>query len=206
MNASTCLRLRTCQSGFTLIELLTSFAILVLVATLAVSPLHRAVKSLRLRQAASELVGALRLARSFAVRHSANVAVRFSAEPNGDASFSLYRDGNGDGVRNADIRLRVDPKIDGPRHLGGPGFGLRFGFPPGVRPTDPGDPRRRLDRLDDPIRFNDSDLASFDPLGGATPGSLYLTDGYDGLAAIRVLGRSGRVRVLTYQAATGRWK
>jgi prepilin-type N-terminal cleavage/methylation domain-containing protein len=193
-------------SGFTLIELLVVFALVLLLATLAISPLHRAVKALRLRQAASELVGSLRLARSFAVRYSANVAVRFNAEPKGGVSFSLYRDGNGNGVRNAEIRAGTDPKIDGPRHLGGPGFGLRFGFPPGIRPTDPGDPSHRLDRLDDPIRFNESDLASFDPLGGATPGSLYLTDGYDGLAAIRVLNRSGRVRVLTYKASTGRWK
>jgi prepilin-type N-terminal cleavage/methylation domain-containing protein len=193
------------QSGFSLVELLVVLALLVLLGTLAISPLHRAARSLRLRQAASELVGAFRLAQSFAVRHSANVAVRFEIEPQGGVSFSLYRDGNGNGVLNADIRAGTDPKIDGPRHLGGLGFGLRFGFPPGIRPTDPGDPSHRLDRLDDPVRFNDSDLASFDPLGGATPGSLYLTDGYQGLAAIRVLGRSGRVRVLTYKAATGRW-
>ncbi len=194
------------RSGFSLVELLVVFALLMLLATLSISPLHRAVRSLRLRQAASELVGALRLAQSFAIRHSANVAVRFGVEPKGGVNFSLYRDGNGNGVKNADIRAGIDPKIDGPRRLGGLGFGLRFGFPPGIRPTDPGDPSHRLDRLDDPVRFNDSDLASFDPLGGATPGSLYLTDGHQGLAAIRVLGRSGRVRVLTYKAATGRWK
>ncbi|MEP7012105.1 MAG: GspH/FimT family pseudopilin [Acidobacteriota bacterium] len=192
--------------GFTLVELLVVFALLVLLGTLLVSPLHRAVSALRLRQAASELVGALRLAQSFAIRHSANVAVRFAVDPKGGVSFSLYRDGNGNGVRSADIRSGADPKIDGPRRLGGLGFGLRFGFPPGIRPTDPGDPSHRLDRLTDPVRFNGSDLASFDPLGGATPGSLYLTDGYKGLAAIRVLSRSGRVRVLTYKAATGRWK
>ena len=194
------------QLGFTLVELLVVCALLALLATMSISPLHRAVSSLRLRQAASELVGALRLAQSFAIRHSANVAVRFGVEPNGGVTFSLYRDGNGNGVLNADIRAGADPKIDGPRRLGGLGFGLRFGFPPGIAPTDPGDPSHRLDRLDDPVRFNDSDLASFDPLGGATPGSLYLTDGYQGLAAIRVLGRSGRVRVLTYKAATGTWK
>lgn len=194
------------RHGFTLVELLVVFSLLLLLGTLSISPLHRAVSGLRLRQAASELVGALRLAQSFAVRHSANVAVRFTVEPKGGVSFSLYRDGNGNGVRNADIRTGADPKVDGPRRLGGPGFGLRFGFPPGIRPTDPGDPSRRLDHLDDPVRFNNSDLASFDPLGGATPGSLYLTDGNRGLAAIRVLGRSGRVRVLTYKAATGRWK
>lgn len=194
------------QSGFTLVELLIVFALLMLLATLSIAPLQRAASALRLRQAASELVGALRLAQSFAIRHSANVAVRFGVEPKGGVTFSLYRDGNGNGVKNVDIRAGIDPKVDGPRRLGGLGFGLRFGFPPGIRPTDPGDPSHRLDRLDDPVRFNDSDLASFDPLGGATPGSLYLTDGDQGLAAIRVLGRSGRVRVLTYKAATGRWK
>ncbi len=197
---------RALANGYTLIELLVVLSLIVLLGALSANPLDRAIGALRLRQAASELVGALRLAQSFAIRHSSNVAVLFSAEQGGGVAFSLFRDGNGNGVRNADIRAGVDPRVTPPRRLGGLGFGLRFGFPPGLSPTDPGDPSHRLDRLDDPIRFNDSDLASFDPLGGATPGSLYLTDGRRGLAAIRVLGRSGRVRVLTYEASTGAWK
>ncbi|HXU45363.1 MAG TPA: GspH/FimT family pseudopilin [Thermoanaerobaculia bacterium] len=196
--------MKTFERGFQLLDLTVALAVIALVATLAAPPLDRMVRGLRLREAASELVGALRLAKSFAVRYSANVAVRFRSE-RGIVTFAIYRDGDGDGVRNADIASGRDPLVQTIHRLAGTGFGLRFGFPPKIVPRDPSDPRRPLDRLDDPIRFNDSDLASFDPLGGATPGSLYLTDGATGLAAVRVLSRSGRVRVLLYDAATRLW-
>ena len=83
---------------------------------------------------------------------------------------------------------------------------MRFGFPPGPPPRDPSDPRRRLDRLDDPLRFNRSDIASFDPLGGATPGSAYLTDGQTQLAAVRVLSTTGKVRVIVYDRRKQTWR
>ncbi|MCB1009629.1 MAG: hypothetical protein KDB94_12155, partial [Acidobacteria bacterium] len=82
----------------------------------------------------------------------------------------------------------------------------RFGFPAGRAPRDPGSPGRRLDRLDDPIRFNRSDIASFSPLAGATPGTVYLTDGERRLVAVRVTGRTGRVRILAYDVATETWR
>ena len=127
---------------------------------------------------------------------------RSSSAPTADGGveWSLYRDGDGDGVLSQDIESGVDPRVGPARQLAHLGRQVRFGFPPGPPPRDPGDPRRRLDRLDDPIRFNRSDLASFDPLGGATPGSIYLTDGRHQLAAVRVLGVTGRVRVLVYDA------
>ena len=81
-----------------------------------------------------------------------------------------------------------------------------FGFPPGPPPRDPGDPGRRLRGTDDPIRFNRSDLASFNPVGTATPGTIYLTDHYFHLAAVRVYPLSGKVTVLTYDAETELWR
>lgn len=62
-----------------------------------------------------------------------------------------------------------------------------------------------MDRLDDPIRFNQSDLASFGPLGTATPGTLYLTDRRSRLTAVRVTSRTGRVRVLRYDPGARTW-
>jgi hypothetical protein len=82
---------------------------------------------------------------------------------------------------------------------------VRFGFPPGAAPRDPGDPSRRLGNLRDPIRFNRSDIASFGPLGGSTPGSLYLTDSKYRLAVVRLFGRTGKVRILRYDPATEKW-
>lgn len=193
------------QQGFQLVELLTVLAILGLAATASLPQIVSAMADVRLRSAASELVSTLRLARSEAIARSANVAVRFEPKPNGNATFTLFRDGDDDGVLNADIAAGVDLPVGPPRRLAALGQGARFGFPRGNPPADPGDPRRPLDRLDDPIRFNNSNLASFDPLGGSTPGSLYLTDGVDRLVAVRVVGRTGRVRVLTWKASSRRW-
>jgi len=168
-------------------------------------PLLRSSGDLRLHLAAEEMVAVLRLARIYAVRHSANVAVKFSTAQDGEVTFALYRDGDGDGVLNRDIDTGVDPEVAPPQRLTQLGRGFGFGFPPGPAPRDPSSPQRRLDHLDDPIRFNDSDLASFSSLGTATSGSLYLTDGVKRLAAVRVFNRTGKVRVLTYDSEKEVW-
>ena len=59
---------------------------------------------------------------------------------------------------------------------------------------------------DDAIRFNSSDLASFSPMGGSTPGTVYLTDGQSQLAAVRVTGRTGKVKVVVYDFGAEVWK
>jgi hypothetical protein len=119
--------------------------------------------------------------------------------------WSLYADGDGDGVLNADLSDGTDPRLTLPRPLTYFGRRIRFGFPEGAKPSDPSNPRRRLEGLGDPIRFNRSDLASFGALGTGTPGSLYLTDGRR-LVVVRVLSRTGRVRVLAWDRETDTWR
>lgn len=194
------------QNGFQLVELLVALAVLGSLLTLGAPPLLRTSGDLRLHLAAQELAGALKLARSYAVRHSANVAVKFRTGTDGQVTFTLYRDGDGDGVLTRDIDSGVDPEVGRPRRLSNLGRGFGFGFPPGPPPPDPSSPNRPLDNLDDPIRFNQSDLASFSPLGTATPGSLYVTDRQRRLAAVRVFDRTGKVRVLTLDPETRVWQ
>jgi prepilin-type N-terminal cleavage/methylation domain-containing protein len=191
--------------GFSLVELVVALAVLAIGAFLLVPPILSMSARLRVDLAAHELAGVLREARSLAIRHSAYVAVKFFPEP-GRVAFACYRDGDGDGVRSADIAAGIDPQVTTPRFLVHLRGRLGFGFPPGRAPRDPGDPRRRLGRLVDPVRFNDSDLASFSPMGASTPGSLYVTDGRRELAVVRLLGLTGKVRVLRWDAAADRWK
>ena len=161
--------------------------------------------ALRVRTAAAEVASTLRAARALALRTGAHAAVKFRIDDDGVVTFAVYRDGDSDGVLNADIEAGVDPP-EGParriRHLGD---GVRFGFPPGPPPTDPANPRRLLDRLEDPIRFNRSDLASFNPLGGSTPGSLYLTDGRYHLTVVRLYGITGEVKSMNYDRLRREW-
>ena len=197
---------RNSAAGFQILEVIVTLAILGLVATLGLPNLLHLTRSQRVGLAANELVGVLRMARSYAIRQSARVGVKFRVGGDGRVTFALYRDGDGDGVRTRDIDSGVDTPIGPPRELAHLGRDVRFGFPPGPRPRDPGNPGRRLDRLDDPIRFNRSDLASFGPLGGSTPGSLYFTDGRYHLKVVRVFGYTGKVKVMTYDPATETWR
>jgi hypothetical protein len=160
---------------------------------------------LRVDVAAHELAMVLFEARSHARRLSTNVGVKFYPQA-GRVAYACFRDGDGDGVRTNDINAGVDPQVTPLRLLAHLRGQLGFGFPPGRPPRDPGDPTRRLDRLTDPVRFNDSDLASFGPLGTSTPGSLYVTDGRRELSVVRLLGWTGKVRVLRWDPDADVWR
>ena len=68
------------------------------------------------------------------MRHDANVAVKFRTAADGAVTFTLYRDGDGNGVLNRDIDSGVDPQVEPPRRLSNLGRGFGFGFPPGPPP------------------------------------------------------------------------
>lgn len=180
-------------------------AVLGLVVALGVPSLLRASSRHRLRLAAAEITTVLQQTRQTAIRFGAHVGLRLHLPPDGSLAFRLYRDGDGDGVRGDDIERGVDvelPAAFGSSHLGST---VRPGFPEGPPPRDPGDPTRRLDRLDDPLRLGRSDLAVFTSRGTATPGTIYLTDGRH-LLAVRILGTTGRIRVLAYDHETETWR
>lgn len=202
---------RTCSTrsragGFNLVELLVVMTVLGLMATVGIPRVLEWTRHLKVDLASRELVGVLRLARSYAVRHSTKVGVKFRPAAGSKVTFTLHRDADGDGVLTSDIDAGVDPAVGPPRELAHFGAQVRFGFPPGRAPRDPGDISRRLTRLHDPIRFNRSDIASFNHLGGSTPGSLYITDGRELLSVIRVYGRTGKVKVLRYDARSETWR
>jgi type II secretory pathway pseudopilin PulG len=197
---------RSHQHGFQLVELVAAAAVAALALLVAAPPLTRAAARLELRLAAGEVTGSLRQARAYAIRHATHVGLKFRTAPDGTVYWALYRDGDNDGVRTADLEAGIDPQVAPWRAFAHFGRSVRFGFPPGQAPTDPSDPRRRLERLDDPIRFNRSDIASFSPLHGSTPGSIYLTDGVRHLVCVRVDHRSGRPRILTWSPEERRWQ
>ncbi len=198
--------MQSSKAGFSLIELVIVAAIMALAAFLVVPNVMTSYSGLRVRLAADELASTLRLSRMMAVRHNANVALKFRPQEDGRVTYTLYRDGDGDGVRNKDIDAGIDPVMSPERQLKMMGKGVGFGFPSSFRPRDPSDPRRFMTRLNDPIRFNRSDLASFSPTGSSTPGSLYLTDSRRTLVAVRVFGFTGKVKTLTYDPELEVWE
>lgn len=173
-------------------------------AVAAVAPSVTSFKeSVAIRSAAAETSLALLRARSYAIARNVHVGVKFRR--NGDRyEWALYHDGNGNGVRTAEIARRVD------RALGVAIPWTRRDVKPGiftdVRVPDPGAPGSYLDRPDDPIRFNSSDICSFSPAGESTPGSIYLSDGRNRMAVVRVLGRTAKIRVLYHRKGERAWR
>ncbi len=198
--------MRETRTGFSIVEMMVYFAVITVIAGIGVPLVFEWADALRVELAAGEMAGVLQRARIYSVQRSAKVAVKFRTEASGVVTHALYRDGDGDGVRSADIAAGIDPEVRPPRRLAHLGRRIRFGFPKGDPPRDPGDPRRRLDRLHDPIRFNRSDLASFNPRGTATPGTIYVTDGRRHLSAVRVNNRSGKISVLHYDPEAEIWR
>lgn len=190
------------QSGFNLLEVTVVMALSVLIIALAAPLTRQWWSELQVDLAAAEVATTLQLARSLAVRHGARVAVRFHPDDDGRLSHAIYRDGDGDGVRSDDIHRGIDLMMRERRR--GPLGGVRAGFPRGWTPKAPGS-RKRLDRLHDPIRFGRSDMASFTAFGGASPGTIYLTDGRRYLVAVRVNNRTGKIKILRYDRQHEVW-
>ena len=156
-------------------------------AAAVVPQLNATIEHTRTISAARYLAARLAFARAQAVARSANVALLLTVA--GDtATVAMYVDENGNGVRTRDIAAGIDRSMAAP-------VSLANVFPHVVLSlNDPANPTATT-----------SALMSFTPLGTASSGTLYLR-GRDGSQyAVRVLGATGRTRVLRYTAATRAW-
>jgi prepilin-type N-terminal cleavage/methylation domain-containing protein len=193
------------RKAFTLLESVAVLGIFGLGASIAWPSLRDCIAGTELRLAAGEVSSAFYEARMYALRHSANVAVLFEEGPYG-ISWSLYRDGDGDGVLKEDILRGTDKPVRGARRLEHFGSRIRFGFPPGPPPTEIGQPTQVIPNLDDGLRFGNSNMASFSSHGTASPGTAYVTNGKNRLMAVRIGSLSGKVTLWDYDPGIRRWR
>jgi prepilin-type N-terminal cleavage/methylation domain-containing protein len=189
--------------GFSLVELLATLAIAGMVLLIAVPSAQGLYAKVRIHTAGQEAAMTFRMARMTAIATGREAAVRIEIFPNG-YRLGIYRDGNGNGVLTKDIIRKIDPPSKGSH--GWDRGDVRIGILHGVRVPDPSSPSKALTGVDDPVRFNRSNICSFSPLGECTPGSLYLTDGRSRMAVVRVYNRTGRIRVLYFTAGSRRWE
>ena len=104
------------MGGFTLIEMLTAIVVLAVLLAIALPNLSGFVRSSKVRGAQSELIGALMLARSEAVKRGVAVSVAATSATAGDFSsgWTVWIDADGDGtVNNGETVLRSFPDISG---------------------------------------------------------------------------------------------
>jgi type II secretory pathway pseudopilin PulG len=179
------------ERGHTLLEMVLVVALILLAASWLIPGLRAYSQEAHLMAAAQRFCGQFREAYSMAVKQNVNTAIRFETSASGPV-YSLYRDGNGNGVLSADIAAGRDRRVAGPFEVSGGAADVRVGINANVPaiPPDSG----TLDPAD-PIRFGRSNMLSFSPMGTATPGTFYLAGSF-AQAAVRVTPGSARVRIM----------
>ena len=187
-------------AGFTLLEIIFVVGLVSATAAAVVPSWGTAIDNYRTIGAVRYVASRLQRARMDAVTRGFNAALRFTAT--GAAySFSVYADGNGDGVRSADIDAGIDRRLLGPERLGEQFSGVEFGTLPGLPgvegSTAPGG---------DPIRIGSAHMASFTPIGTSTSGSLYILGPHRAQFVVRLYGETGKTRILRFNTRANRWE
>jgi type II secretory pathway pseudopilin PulG len=188
--------------GYTLIDTVVAAALCSIVGAMAVPVIGGTLDRERTLVGAQVLAAQLQRARLEALRRACSVAVRI--ELVGDRTRTqLFMDGDGDGVRQADIDAVIDAALAPPEFLDQHSRGISLRINQAI--TDAGG-AGELTAQDDPLRIGNTALLSFSPLGSATSGTLYVAGRRGPQMAIRVFGATGRVRLMTFDARARQWR
>jgi hypothetical protein len=189
--------------GMSLVGLTLTMTVAVALIVAAVPTMASLSAAVAVRSAAYEAATALYRARAYAITRNVHVGVKFRKNGN-RYEWALYRDGNGNGVRTAEIARGVDRRL--PVYVPWDRKDVLPSILADCRVPDPSNPGGYLDHPEDPIRFGVSDICSFSPAGESSPGSIYLSDGRNRMAVVRVLGRTAKIRVLYWRRGERAWR
>jgi type II secretory pathway pseudopilin PulG len=189
------------KTGYSLIELLFVISAAAAVTGIAIPPLLTALDDYRTAGAVRYISTRIQRTRMEALTRSTNVALRF-VQAGAGFSYSTYIDGNGDGVRTQDITDGIDRPLGPVERLPDQFSGVDFSVLPGLPSVDAGTPPPGTD----PIRLGSSNLLSYSPAGTSSSGSVYICGRSKAQYVIRVLGDTGRTRVLRFDPRTRQWK
>lgn len=186
--------------GMTLFETVLVLSLVMLLGAATLPRLESLRARVRTETAARHLAGLLRGARTEAGRRGAAVGVAFDLPPDGQG-IRLHVDGNDNGLQQAEIAAGVETPL-GPTwrvadEFPGVGFAIATDLPDigGGAPLLAGA---------DPTRVGTANVMTFSPSGSSSGGTVYLA-GPGETFAVRVLGATGRVRVLRFERATSTW-
>ena len=186
------------MAGLTLLELMFAIAIAFACAGIAVPLTAGALHDIRTAAAARYVAGRLMSIRMEAIRRSAAVALRFEPD-GGDYRYAVFEDGNGNGVRTADIDTGIDRRLSTYERIGDKFAGVRFVLTAGIPDAD-----GVKSSSEDGVRIGTARILTMSPDGACTSGTLYLA-GRRGQYAVRALGATGRTRVLYFDPGAATW-
>ena len=165
---------------------------------MAVPPLLAGLDSYRAGHAARYVAGRIRDTRGRAIARGRCVGMQFSGQ-SGVASWTTYADGNRNGVRTADVARGLDVPVAPPARLADVAQGVLFGLRPGTPDLDGGT------ATGDGLRLGSGNWLSFSPSGTSSSGTIYLAGPGRHQYAVRVLGPTGRIRIMRYDASMRAW-
>lgn len=180
-------------------ELIFIVAVMTTLAGIAVPAILTNLDDARTAAAARYLASTARLARTQAVTRSAAVGIHFEKHGN-SYRLAMYVDGNFNGIRTADITGGIDRMIRAPERIEDQFPGVAFGIADGVL----GGGGSAAGGAD-PIRLGRGDIMTFTPIGTATSGTVYIRSRTGHQYAVRILGATGRTRILEFDWGAGVW-
>jgi hypothetical protein len=182
------------------VELLVALAIATVLAGLSVPLTAQTIDNGRARQGAAYLEGRFRMARQQAASEARSVGLVFDFDVVDEAwTIRVCRDGNGNGLRRADMAAGVDTCPGQPLAISGLFPGVHLAIDP-LLPGPDGDPPSTS-----AVRFGTSGILSFSPDGDCTAGTLFIRSQGGAQYAIRVANMAGRMRLLHFNVGTRQW-
>jgi type II secretory pathway pseudopilin PulG len=192
---------RAHAGGYSLLDLLAAMAISVTVGAVAIPQYLTMVDEVRASGAAYHISSRLQRARMEAVLRSAAVGIQFTQTGSG-FTYTVYVDGNRNGILTRDIQRGVDRLIALAERLPDQFAGVEFGAIPGLPAVDPGGTAPGTD----PIRLGSGSIVTFSAMGTSSSGTVYIRSRRGAQFAVRMFGETGKTRILKFEPRTGQWR
>lgn len=187
------------DAGSSLIEVLATVAVGLAVGAAAVPQLGVYRDRMNVAGAARHVASLVYLTRAESLKRGVYAAMGFQLFGS-TLRYGTFIDGNRNGVRSGDIVQGRDRQVTPWESLDDHFPGVAFGILVGVTDPDTGAPVNG-----NPLKLGGSSLLSFGPVGGATSGTVYVRGRRQQQYAVRILGATGRSRVIRFDFLARRW-